>query len=306
MPIRSCSASSKRPWRTRISARRAAGGTQRERWPASVELADRRDELLLGGVDPAVRGEDIGAARAAEREERDVVVSSHELLENLAPLLWPLGVARPLTREHQGAADVGERLETCGLTTCRRSHGLVEMRKPPVDSSECDLGEPELGERAQLEVGVARPQRDIERSRCQAGRLLDVSSLLGTRQVKPPFLGARRYVAKQALGPSEPTTRSRVVSERECVLARKPKCDPRSACELAVASKTGVRPLARNNGITLLAEPPKSATEPVERLRELLDDQRRLKRRAGRHPVARSERLVAPGNPRLRRSRSHP
>ena len=35
-PSSSCSASSKRPWSTRISARRADGGMQRERWPAAV------------------------------------------------------------------------------------------------------------------------------------------------------------------------------------------------------------------------------------------------------------------------------
>ena len=96
------------------------------------ELADRRDELLLGGVDPAVRGEDVGAARAAESEQRDVVVSPHELLKNLAPLLGPLRIARALTREHQSAADVGERLEPRRLPTCRRSHGLVEPREPVV------------------------------------------------------------------------------------------------------------------------------------------------------------------------------
>ena len=78
------------------------------------QLPYRRDELRLGGVDSTVGGEDVGAARAAEREQGHVVVLPHELVEDLAPLLRPLGVARPLAREHQRAADVGERLELVG------------------------------------------------------------------------------------------------------------------------------------------------------------------------------------------------
>ena len=45
------------------------------------QLADRRDELLLGGVDPPVRGEDVGATGATEREQSHVVVPPDELLQ---------------------------------------------------------------------------------------------------------------------------------------------------------------------------------------------------------------------------------
>ena len=280
-------------------------GTQRERWPASVS-----SRIAATSSSSAASTRPFAAKTSAQhvRQNARSVTWSYRLTNSSRTLLHCcglLGVAGPLTGEHQGAADVGERLETCRLTACRGGHSLVEVSESLINGAQRDLGETELGERAQLEVGVARPQRDVERLRCQARRLIGVSSLLGTRQIKPPLLGARRYVAKQALGPSEPTTRSRVVSERECVFARKPECDSRSARELAVASKTGVRSLARNDGIALLAEPPEGATEPVERLRELLDRERAFKRRAGRRPVARGECLVALGNRRLRRSRSH-
>ncbi len=118
------------------------------------QFANRRDELLLGGIDPPVCGEDVGATGAAKREQRDVVVSPHELLQDAAPLLRPLGIPRALAREHQRAADVGERLETRRLAARRGCHRLVEMLEALVDLPERDLGESELGERAKLEIGV--------------------------------------------------------------------------------------------------------------------------------------------------------
>ena len=126
------------------------------------QLPDGRDELRLGGVDATVRREDVGAARATEREQRDVVVLPHELVENLAPLLRPLGVASPLAREHQRAADVGERLEARRLAARRGGHRLVEMSEALVDLPERDLGEAELRQRAKLEVRVAGCERDLE------------------------------------------------------------------------------------------------------------------------------------------------
>ena len=254
-----------------MSARRAAGGTQRERWPASVS-----SRIAATSSSSAASTRPFAAKTSAQhvRQNARSVTWSYRLTNSSRTLLHCCGLSASPARSHasikvqQTSANVSR---LAGSPLVAAAIASSRCASPWSTAPERDLGETELGERAQLEVGVARPQRDIERLRCQAGRLIGVSSLLGTRQVKPPFLGARRYVAKQALGPSEPTTRSRVVSERECVLAGKPERDSRSARELAVASKAGVRSLALNDGIALLAEPPEGATEPVERLRELLD-----------------------------------
>ena len=87
------------------------------------QFTDRGDELLLSGVDSPVGREDIGATRAAEREEHHVVVPADELLQDAAPLLRPFGVACPLAGEHQRAADVGECVETRRLAARRRRLG---------------------------------------------------------------------------------------------------------------------------------------------------------------------------------------
>ena len=112
------------------------------------QFTDGREELLLGGVYPPIRGKDVGAARAAEREQRDVVVSPYELLENLAPLLRPIGVTSPLAREHQCAAHVGECLEARRLAARGGRHRLVEMSEALVDRPERDLGKSELRKRS--------------------------------------------------------------------------------------------------------------------------------------------------------------
>ena len=103
-----------------------------------------------------------GAAGAAEREQRLVVVRSRERLEHLRPLGRPLRVTGKLARDKQRAADVGERLERRLLPTRDRRHRLVETEQPFVDVAARDLGEPQLRERMQLEVRVARLHGHVE------------------------------------------------------------------------------------------------------------------------------------------------
>ena len=119
------------------------------------ELAHRQLELGLGGVDASVRRVHVGAARPAEPQQRHVVVRSDEVVENRAPLLRTLAVAGSLAREHQRAADVRERLEGGRLATRHRRHGLVEPARPRSGLAHRHLGEAELRERSEFEIGVA-------------------------------------------------------------------------------------------------------------------------------------------------------
>ena len=127
--------------------------------PGVGQLAQRGLELLLGLVDPPARGVDARAARAAEREQGHVVVGARERLEHVGPLDGPLGVARQLARLQQRAADVGERLQRRRLAARHGGHRLVEVRQAFLDAAARDLREPELRERARLEVGVPRRRR---------------------------------------------------------------------------------------------------------------------------------------------------
>jgi hypothetical protein len=99
------------------------------------QLAQSLEQLLLGGVDAAVRRRHVRAAAPAEGEERNVVVGTDERLEDLAPLPRPLVVACPLAGEDQRAADVRERLERRRLAARRGSHRLVEAGEALVDEA---------------------------------------------------------------------------------------------------------------------------------------------------------------------------
>ena len=101
----------------------------------SRQLLDRRDEFLLRGVDTTVGGEDVRAARPAEREEDRGVVLPDEVFENSTPLLRTFQIARPLAREHHRATDVCESLKACRLTTCGRGHRLIKLCQTFVDLS---------------------------------------------------------------------------------------------------------------------------------------------------------------------------
>src|SRR5581483_7169162 len=68
--------------------------------PRRGQLAQRRNKLSLSVIDAPVGRRDVGAAGAAEREQRHVVVCAHERLEDLAPLLRSLVVACELAREY--------------------------------------------------------------------------------------------------------------------------------------------------------------------------------------------------------------
>ena len=141
------------------------------------------------------------------------------------------------------------------------------MREALVDLSDRDLGEAELGKRTKFEIGVRRCERDLERSRRQARRLLAIARALRAREVEPSLLGAGRHVPKQPLCPRKPAARCRVVPESECVLPREPERNSRGPRRLAVSTEPCIRSFAIDHGIALFTEPPESSSEPVERLR---------------------------------------
>ncbi len=126
------------------------------------QLPDRREEFALSGVDPSIRGEHVRAARAAESEQRDRVVLADEVLQHPAPLLGTLRVTGEVARQHECAADIGERLQARRLSGRRRRHRLVEPREAVVHAADGDLGEAELGECPQFEIRVTRGLRDCE------------------------------------------------------------------------------------------------------------------------------------------------
>jgi hypothetical protein len=231
------------------------------------KLTNRRDELLFGRVDTTIRGKDVGTAGSAEGEQRDGVVLANEALEHGTPLLRPLGIVRELAREHQRAADVGERLQACGFACCGRSHRFVKTREALFDVAARDFCEPELCERAQLEVDVSRRLRHVERAAGESSRLLRVSCTLRAREREPALLGAGRNVVQETLRSSEPALSRSLVAEGKRVLAREPKRNACGARKLAVTTEARVGPLPVNNGAARIPEPPQCAGKTVESLR---------------------------------------
>ena len=129
--------------------------------------------------------------------------------------------------------------------------------------------------RAREARGRCRPrERDLESRARELRRRPAVAGALRPREVEPPLLGAGGDVPQQPLRAGEPTARRRVVPERECVLPRQPERDAGGPSQLAVATEPGVRPLAMDDGVALLPQPPERSTEPVERLGRIGDRQR--------------------------------
>jgi hypothetical protein len=187
--------------------------------PRLDQVAQGTLQLRLGLVDPPARDVDARAARAAEREQGQVVVRAGEPLHHLGPPLGPLAVAGELARLEERAAHVGERLQRHLLPTGDRRHRLVETRHPLLDAARRDLGETDLGERVELEVGVPGLGRRRERRLGVPGGRLRVGRALGARQLEPAPIRPRCDRGKQPLGPGEPAVRRRAVSPHECVLA---------------------------------------------------------------------------------------
>ena len=234
-----------------------------------------------------------------------MVVRSHEVVEDRAPLLQTLGVPGPLAREHQRAADVRERLEGRRLAARCRCHRLVEPGEAPVDLSLRHLGEPELRQRSQLEVGIGGGERDVESGGRELGRGACVARALGARQVEPALFGSRRDVAEEPFGPREPAACCRGVAEHQSVLAGEPERDPRRACELAVTAESCVRALPVDDRPALVPEPPERPAEPVQRLGRVAQVEHFLERIACGAPPPRRQRLVSASDRVLRGSRRH-
>jgi hypothetical protein len=148
---------------------------QRERCPVSVSSRIAATSSSSAASMRPFAAKTSAQQVPAEREQRDGVVRTNEVLEHGAPLLRALDVVRELAREHERAADVGEGLQARGFARRRRGHSLVEMSEPPIDVTTRDLREPELCKRAQLEVDVVRRLRHPERTAGKCSRLQRVT-----------------------------------------------------------------------------------------------------------------------------------
>jgi hypothetical protein len=270
------------------------------------QLAKGGEQLLLGSVDPAVRRRDVCAAGAAEREQRHVVVLAREALEHPRPLPRPLVITRQLTRLHQRAADIGERLQRCRLTTRRRRHRLIQVRQPLVHPPARDLGQAKLRQRPQLEIRITCAHPDRERVRRQGTCLRRVRGALRARQREPAGLGPGSDVAQQPLRARQPAVRRRLVAPHDRVLTRQPQRNPRSPGQLSRASETCVRTLTLHDRSLGVAQPPQRPPQCIQHLGRLIATlQRRLERRASGRPIGAGQSLEALLGRRRRTSSRH-
>ena len=298
-PERNCSASSKRPWSTRISASRAAGWTQRARWPASVSSRSAaRSSCSAASTRP------FAAETSAPQVLQNASSDTWSYVRTKLSKTWLHCCGRSVSpaRSHarisvqQTSANVSRRRR---LAARRRGHRLVERARP----SSTDRPTPRRGR-----AGRAREARGRGRLAASA-----TSSAAGRAAPRPPgrsrarnardrAIPARRPVRhrEQPLGPREPAVGGRVVPPHERVLAGEPERDPRRPRELARAPESGVRPFPADDRAFRVAKPPPPAAESVEHLGRLIPAaDRRLQRLPRRGPVRARERLQPLRRPRL-------
>ena len=225
----------------------------------------------------------------------------YERLENLAPLLRSVGVTGPLAREHQGAADVGERLEAWRARRLSprpspRPDGRAPGRRSRARPRRIRAG------RARAARGRCRPPAARRRAREPPGAT--TPRRLGSARSAPGraiLARRRRDVAKQPLGASEPTARRRVVPNASAYSR-----ESQSAIRAARASSPSRRKpaYARSRATTASrssrshqrARPrPSSASGDSPRSRACVNASR------GAWPVAARQCLVASGEAVLRR-----
>jgi hypothetical protein len=120
----------------------------------ALELAQRPGEPSLRLRKLAVRDQHLGAAGAAELEQRGVARALHERHHDLVPPHEPTHVAGVLGGAGHEAAHVAEHGRVDDLAAGRSGHRLVEPRQAGLDVAAVDQGEPQERDPARLEVGV--------------------------------------------------------------------------------------------------------------------------------------------------------
>ena len=212
-PSSSCSASSKRPWSTRISARRADGGMHRERCPAARAHARRArapPRLSRHGRSPCrrrrstsdrTRGVLRGRAPARSRRGRRSIAAD----ARLSPARSHASIS-----VQQMSANVSSVAGSPLVAAAMASSSRVRPRStsPRVTSARPSWASARSSRSASPVARATSRAADAK----QRGRAW-VARTFGARQIEPALLRTRLDVAQEPLGACEPPPGRSVVVE---------------------------------------------------------------------------------------------
>ena len=180
------------------------------------------------------------------RQNADTAGSLRRCGDRLAdpdPLVGARHVVRVLAGREQLAEDLLEDAEVVDLAAGDRGERLVEEHHALLGPVGVDEARAEVGERHELQIGVAEPAGHLE-------RLAEVLLLAGAVALEhaeverhPPALGRLARLAEQRLRPGEPAARHRPVADDRAVHVGERPGDADRADLVAGVAMGGVRPL---------------------------------------------------------------
>ena len=218
------------------------------------------------GVRPAPgRHQDVRVYRAAGSEQRGGRVRAGEVVDDLAPLVGALQLARAGAGLDQVAVGLGQGMDVAHAAGRRRGHRLLEQLHALLVPPGVHLRAAEEAEREHLEVARVGLTRDLHRPACVSDLLLDAAGVTRPLGCHPPVAGAAVDVLQRPLGAGQPAAGRRGAA-RDQVLVRHPH---RHACGVVAAAGADVlleRALAHGDAARNVAEEPQGLAEAIARV----------------------------------------
>ena len=234
----------------------------------AFRVETQRPIQFVLGLRPSPGGdEDPAVVHAADRRRPGDVGPAGQRVGHRGPLLGPPDVQRHLAGEQHLAVDLTGRGRADHLATAGGGGRLVQMAHALAEPSSFDQGHARVGQRVELQVGVAVAAGDVEGGRDVPVLGVPVVSGQHAGQLDPSplrtvarHLGQAATALEPAAGDGQVRVHGRIVEGQ--VIGRELRRVP----GLSAGAEAGVRALAQVDGGRVVALPVADLGQPVEGL----------------------------------------
>ena len=245
-------------------------GQPGERAATQVALTESPEPDGFGQRDvrlgpPTRRRQQPAVVRAAERRDRREPPSLGDRLTDADPLVRARDVVRALTRREELAEDLLQDTEVVDLTARHCRKRFVEQQHALFGPVGVDEARSEVGQRVELQVGVAEAASYLERL-TEEDLLAGAVTLEHAALERHPPAFARLPVPQQRRRAGQPPAHDRGVAEDHAVHVRERPCNAHRAEQVAGVAMGGVRSLPFLDGLRVVALEIGRAGQPLDHI----------------------------------------